>query len=121
MLCYDHVPKTFSAACETVGSTRGEKTAWIAHFLGGKNVKKCRHTPQEATDEAQRQKDSITAAKKDGDTESSTQPTANMKRFREENDSDSDVDSDELLPVRSCVKIKGAPERKKRTARRLTF
>ena len=71
----------FSAACEAVGSTRGEKTAWIAYFLSRKNVKKCRHAPQEATDEAQRQKDIIAAAKKDGDTESTTE-TRNMKWSR---------------------------------------
>ncbi|KAJ6625403.1 hypothetical protein B0H10DRAFT_1942654 [Mycena sp. CBHHK59/15] len=39
-------PQVFEATCEAVGATRVEKTAWIAHLIGGKVV--CPHASDEA-------------------------------------------------------------------------
>ncbi|KAJ7779844.1 ribonuclease H-like domain-containing protein [Mycena metata] len=42
--------QAFKDACTTVGSTRGEKNAWIAHILGGRSP--CPYASAEATAEA---------------------------------------------------------------------
>ncbi|KAJ7448068.1 hypothetical protein B0H11DRAFT_1929312 [Mycena galericulata] len=39
-------------ACAAVGSTRGEKTAWISHLIGGKHKEACPHASPEAKADA---------------------------------------------------------------------
>ncbi|KAJ7513130.1 hypothetical protein B0H11DRAFT_2303374 [Mycena galericulata] len=44
--------QTFQDACAAVGSTRGEKTAWISHLIGGKHKEACPHASPEAKADA---------------------------------------------------------------------
>ncbi|KAJ6471331.1 ribonuclease H-like domain-containing protein [Mycena sanguinolenta] len=62
----------FKAACQAVGSTCGEKNAWIAHILGGKTP--CPYASAEATAEATLQKTGSGSSQKRQRTESNSTP-----------------------------------------------
>jgi hypothetical protein len=49
-------------ACTAAGSVRGEKTAQIAHLIGGKGVAECQHSSEEAKSEARDLRASLIAA-----------------------------------------------------------
>ncbi|KAJ7437683.1 hypothetical protein B0H11DRAFT_622035 [Mycena galericulata] len=46
--------QTFVDACQYVGSTRGDKKAWIPHILGGKGIAACAYASPAAIAEATR-------------------------------------------------------------------
>ncbi|KAJ6579862.1 hypothetical protein B0H10DRAFT_2235560 [Mycena sp. CBHHK59/15] len=63
----------FKEACKAVGSTRGEKLAWIAHLIGGKAA--CPHASEEAKRAATAQRQGVA---KDSESKKRPQTTSSI-------------------------------------------
>ncbi|KAJ7092992.1 ribonuclease H-like domain-containing protein [Mycena belliarum] len=74
--------QAFHDACKAVGEVRGEKTAWIAHLIGGKGTAACSHASADVKAAAAAERAIIKAAGKRPRTDSSAgaEPAAKKRQ-----------------------------------------